>query len=160
MGFPYYFGYNHPYKVSRGSITLENFLPPQDCTEHFASEAERTLVMITKLWSTFGSQYDIGLMHGHLKTRFCPFRGGGDVYIMRNNLESCVVLATIPSTSADPGPTDSPESPVESLEVTPPRAGEDRCGAIENKVQHRQTDREVELQLQANMLLFDVRHCG
>ena len=107
-----------------------------------------------ELWSTFGCQYDVGIMHGHSKTHFCPFSGGGDIYIMQKNLVSGVVLATIPSTSADPDPTDSPESLVESLKVTPPKAGEHKCGAIENRVQHGQTDREVELQLQANMLLL------
>ena len=47
-------------------------------------------------------------------------------------------------------PTDSPR---DTLNVTPPSRGESRCGVVENKVFAQQTEADVRLQLQANMLM-------
>ena len=47
-----------------------------------------------------------------------------------------------------------PASHLQSLQTTPPKAGEERYAVVENKVSSAQTEAEVRVQLQANMMLL------
>ena len=81
--------------------------------------------------------------------------GGGDIQIF-NEVASSAAVVRLSGEEDDASeqtvrlPTDSPR---DTLNATPPSRGESRCGVVENKVFAQQTQADVRLQLQANMLM-------
>ena len=81
--------------------------------------------------------------------------GGGDIQIF-NEVASSAVVVRLNGEEDDASeqtvrsPTDSPR---DTLNATPPSRGESRCGVVENNVFAQQTQTDVRLQLQANMLM-------
>ena len=104
----------------------------------------------------FGNLLDIEASEDN--RRFCPFTGGDDILIQRKNATSVAVIH-------EPTPEDDGSTPfsVATYDVTtpeatasntPPKVGELRCGAAENKVTQSQSEDEVTRQLQVNMMLL------
>ena len=85
-----------------------------------------------------------------------PSQEGGDSYIMTNGSFHSAALLQM-----EGGPQqvqDEVESQATSDgNATPPRDGEIRCGAAENEVTSTQSEQDVYLQLQANMMLLSSR---
>ena len=86
---------------------------------------------------------------------YAPFSGGGDINVFKAGTSSAVsvqgqLMLDEEESSAVAQPA-RPASPLQSLQTTPPKAGEERCAVVENKVSSAQTEL---LQLQASMMLL------
>ena len=140
-------------------------------------KSSKTVRMIASLDSAFGGQYEIEANED--SSRYCPFTGGGDIRIVKKGrLTSAAVIQQMTSEDEDndareqPCPT-PPATTYEttsttasaaslqqvsttttshgapSVDITPPKEGELRCGATEHKyLSHVQSDEEVSMQLQ------------
>ena len=139
--------------MSGNKITLDATQPGES-----ASYETRTVDLVLKLKKLPALQsVSITPASGHNVEKFCPFSGGGDVYMFAKDF--VVVLLTVEEDKDDDDYEDDNPSPQarqeekENIPVPPPQKRELRCGAIENKVKTHQSLLAVSLQLQANMLL-------
>jgi hypothetical protein len=144
VGFHYMFGYNHPYKIEDGKVHLESLHPPQG--HEFTDELHRTGEMLTRLRETSHCNHTIELA-SHDSTHYCPFSGGGDIWIYRTGSNLGAVLVT-------PAEQEPAEDTTLLEHASPSQEGQYTCGAVENKVGSCQREGEVRLQLQANMMLL------
>ena len=154
VGHEYLFGYSLGYAVSNGKINLDPCLPTARVSK--LSENARTIALVAKLREHYTSADICGL--GRDSSHFCSFSGGGDIQIFNKVASSAAVVRLSGEEDDD---SESPEQTVRSptdiprdtLNVTPPSRGESRCGSVENNVSAQQTEEDVRLQLQANMLV-------
>ena len=95
---------------------------------------------------------------GRDASHYSPFTGGGDIYISTTEpgtSVSAVVLGGIPDQvqqQNEPERTNDPETEPPPNVMTPPKSGEQRCGAVEGKgMRAQQSPHDVTLQLQAGI---------
>ena len=177
VGCRYLYGYDHPYTVESKKIEFDQAVPTKKLPQE--SEISRTVDMIQALRSKYGDQCDIKVFAD--TNHYCPFSGGGDIRIFKKDsftgavlqgpepqseelelLDASLSLAEIPTSPqldsqqqiAASLPESAPQCSAQKLQLTPPKQGECRCGAIENKVTHAQKETAVCMQLQANMMLL------
>ena len=156
LGFKYLYGYNQTYEViSNGSILLSQNTPNEPLPS--LNEHQRTVDMLFALRSAVGQNYTI-VCSSDSRGHYSPFSGGGDITIFKKGSAAAATLLHTKEeleeelgTSAQSAHSPQSSSPIN---VTPPKVGEYRCASIENKVAHVQGDKDVTLQLQANMLLL------
>jgi hypothetical protein len=145
VGFHYMFGYDHPYEIEDGKVCLKSLQPPE--WREFPDELHRTGEMLTRLCETTSHRnYKIEFA-SHDATHYCPFSGGGDIRIYRTGSSLGAVLVT-------PAEQEPAEDPTLLEHASPSQEGQYTCGAVENKVGSTQQEREMRLQLQANMMLL------
>ena len=162
VGFEYIFGHSQPYSVVDRKVRLEDPTLPVTGGDE-TTENRRTTVMISALENRFGGNFEISGA-GQESSRYCPFSGGGDIYLLRKtpSTSAAALVHGVPHdvewSDPDPDPTDVTPPAVTvaaSADITPPKPGELRCGATENKMLYpSQTETDVRLQLQANMMLI------
>ena len=74
-------------------------------------------------------------------THFCPFSGGGDIYLQTDDISACLRLS-------------EEEEAEEGTQGSPRKEGEIRCtGYVETKFSSAQSVDKVRKQLQADMLV-------
>ena len=150
VGFPYIYGHFQPYSIVDGEVQLQKptILP---LTKTESSENKRTVIMINSLQQLFND-----FVAGNDSKIFFPFSGGGDICILRKETTTSAALLQRPTSADDeveqPAATITPQA--SSTNITPPRPGEHSCGATENKMSNTQSETDVRLQLQANMMLL------
>ena len=118
------------------------------------SENEQTCELVVRLQENFKEKFNIkafGTNYDH----FCTFKGGGDVQIFVASGSSAAVLHTKSgeaneSNLADEDDDDEVAEGVPPLNdpapnLTPPKRGEYRCGAMENKVTGQQSEVDARL---------------
>ena len=156
VGFRFLFGSDQKYAIREDQIEIKAPLSsavlstPEDDDE--ARENERTSTLANEMKSYLTEEYVVRTSAGRGdSSHFSPFTGGGDIYVhFKPAAGACVLgvgegLAEVAETS----------SPVNS---TPPKKGEQRCAAIENKGPlATRPPAHVTLQLQANMVLLCVK---
>ena len=115
------------------------------------SEHECTLILISQLKEQVGGKKYHIRAFGNNYDHFCAFSGGGDLQVFTHLGSSAAVVST-----------EAGESDVEDVlqqnqaadtTLKPPKQGEGQCGSIENKVSRQQSEVDVRLQLQADMVL-------
>lgn len=150
VGFEYLFGYSHQYTISqKGEIIIGQGLPPASLTK--LTETERTCNM-AKALEKHVSTSNVKISLSRNSSHFCPFSGGGDLHFFCGQSSlSAAVVTTAAESSEDEHEHGSPAAA--DSQNTPPKAQEIRCGSVENKVTGQQSEKEVLLQLQANMIL-------
>ena len=151
VGFFYLYNYHQPYSVAQNEVVLSYCLPVSDEPEDVKlSESQKTTEMVAQLKSHFGAECNVITGSGRNSRHFCPFSGGGDILISGCNSAAVLdveeqeqVVQTMEGSSAS------------SVNTTPPKEGEIRYGAVENKgSQSPKLPSEVTLQLQADMVLL------
>lgn len=152
VGYEYIlYGHSQPYTVENGRVLLNEPQLPISNVE--ATENVKTSKMVESLNSVVGEQFHIAQFDD--RSKYCPFIGGGDISILKkDNLESGAVIHSSKTSEEEPESVDVPGDPP-ACDITPPKTGELRCGATENKfLSHVQSDKEVSMQLQAHMMLI------
>ena len=159
VGFPFLYGHSHPYTVRNGEIVIGHHLPLATVPEDLEpSENQITVELVSQLKAHYGHHYNVMVGSGHDSNHYCPFSGGGDVHIFRTDpANAAAVLEVVPmelvSESGETTPISG--SRETTLNVTPPKAGERRCGAVEGKGScSLQSPSSVTMQLQADMVLL------
>lgn len=125
-------------------VNVQNISQP-----YRANEQDRTL----RMFEAFNIAGKEGLIKGALSdnNQYCPFKGGGDIYIGRKYTGGDSILSGyISSILVDDDDDDDHNN------LSPKRPGDLRCGAIENKASAQQSEDSVCHQLKANMLLCSV----
>ena len=168
VGSQFLYGYNHGYIVENGEVTVSHCLPPT--VQFQCNENERTGKMAFKLQE----HYNI-TVGGRDSNHFSPFSGGGDIVIFKKSAMSATVVGT-DNLGVDIEDSGGPEGQdmvdtnitapddlgaggcegqdmVDPIPITPPKQNEFRCGSLEAKVSSVQSEDDVILQLQANMVL-------
>ena len=121
-------------------LTVDRNFKPVLQEEHMTEE-KRTVQFVSKVKPIFNEQKIDVSMFGNMNQRFCPFMGGGNLSLRSMKcLAACVMYEDF---GQDPSLSPHPE-------------GQLRCGNIENKQLTLQTEEEVIVQLQANMMLCAV----
>ena len=96
--------------------------------------------------------YTVLSLQGTTRAIIPHSRGGGDIYIEAESA-SAVVRGVEPQETEE----EEEETTQPSLQVTPPKKGDRRCGAVEGKsIRAQKSPFDVTIQLQANMMLL----CG
>ena len=164
--FLYVYRHDQPNTVQSGTVVLDE--PTLPIRKTSGTEFSRTAIMVGLLLSKFGNLLDIETSEDN--SRFCPFTRGGDILIQRKNATSAAVIhertpeddgstpfsvATYDVTTSKATAPTTPQATAH-LNITPPKVGELRCSAAENKMTQAQSD-EVTWQLQANMMLLTSR---
>ena len=161
VGHLYLYGYDHDYSVANGEIHLKHCLPPR---VERRSENERTSILTSHLQKHYKCLDIFSFRNNY--SHFCPFAGGGNITIFSKMTSSATILAggDGDGDGGDGGDGDGDgdvdgdgdgddQDATSQLNITPPSQGEYRCGSLENKVTGQQTEDQVRLQLQANMIL-------
>ncbi len=150
VGFEYLFGYSHAYTITEErEIKLSQQFPPGLVKKR--TEPQRTMSMVSTLKKQF-TRANVTLdAFSRNSSHFCPFSGGGDIQVFQTagstaGHPTAAVVMTGQEDEEEPEPVNSPD-------LTPPKAHEGRCGSVENKITGPQTEREALLQLQADMVL-------
>ena len=151
VGFEYIYGYCHQYSIADGKVQLGNSLPPLSPMNKQLTEHARTSNMVQKLREHFKS-YKI-VPFGRNSSHLCPFSGGGDIEVYSTSTSS-LSAAVVTGATEDEDDSGSPDTHQCSESPTmPPKLGEERFGSLELKVSGQQKEKEVEMQLQANMIV-------
>ena len=146
------------WEVVSGNIITIDATPPVESASY---ETQRTVDLVFKLKQLPALQsVRIIPATGHVE-EFCPFSGGGDVYMFAKDL--VVFLLTVEEDKddddndcEDDSPSPQAQQEKENTPVPPPLKRELRCSGIEYKVKPNQSNIAVRLQLQANMLLASI----
>ena len=116
-----------------------------------ANETERTITMYSAIKDCISVEKKLTISNLRDVTNcFCPFSGGGDICICRNDMDGNSLLSGYISTTTSDGDDD------DHNQSSPKKEGDLRCTAIENKVSIHQNEESVCNQLKANMLLCSV----
>ena len=88
VGFPYMFGHDQPYTIQKGAVVVGKPTLPNRRTS--STELNRMAVMMGSLLQKYGRLLDIESSQDNSK--FCPFKGGGDIHLRRKNTSSAAVI--------------------------------------------------------------------
>ena len=142
--------------MANGEIHLKHCLPPR---VERRSENERTSILTSHLQKHYKCLDVFSFRNNY--SHFCPFADGGNITIFNKMTSSATILAggDGDGDGGDGGAGDGDgdvdgdgddQDVTLNVDITPPSR---RCGSLENKVTGQQTEDQVRLQLQANMIL-------
>ena len=151
VGYSFLFGSDQQYVIRENQIEFKAPLSSAVmCTpeDDEPRETERTNRLATEITSSLSKDYVVRVGSGRDSSHFT---GGGDIYVHFKPAAGACVLGVGEGLAEVAGEETS--SPVNNS--TPPKKGEQRCAAIENKRPLCTTPpTHVTLQLQANMVLL------
>ena len=181
VGFKYMYGISQPYSVAKGGLVINDItLPTNVASKLGKSRTAQLLLHLTQQvgeayrievpyldssqYSTFKGGGDIRMLKGGKPVPSGALIHGEQSWSTDEECidhpaaasSTCVYMPQSPGSHHTPqavllSPPCDPYPPTDK--ITPPKPGEFRCGMPENKMRSMQTDFEVCLQLQANMML-------